>query len=778
MEVPGANRKEAQLPRPFIGSVFLAGLVQWGTCALSMYALRCANGTVCEVLAGVFGIGLAISVACLIRFKRKLASALLAGVCAGMLCAACQALALFSQIDAVDSLRGTDIVAVATEDSSESAYGASVVCRVSKGPLTGALVSVNFDDDTDSIHFGDVLTMGCRVNASDYSTNEYAWRNGIVCTLSAYRISVDEQKGIVGALLSVRNTALDAFSVNISIEGAVLQALVCGYRSAINDSSIYEDFKRCGLAHLIAVSGAHLAIVCGIAMALAARLHARRGVIIGVGVSFAVAYLIVSAAPISALRAVIMTSLSLSSFFAKRRSTSINSIGLCLIVMIPADPLCSLSVSLLFSAGSTACIVLFSPLLTRLIMTHVPKTPRFIAESVALTSAANIVTAPCAAALFSQVSLVSVLANVLVGPLFPIVCGAGLLAALVVNISASVGAVFVTFANTACGLLCSLVSLLSEIPYAAIPCSIDMGLALAVSILSFAFLWVVWPTRLRAVPCVVALVVVCGFCFVVFAWDGETTQIIMLDVGQGDAIVLKSRGATMLIDTGNHDSLLLKALAEQGIYRLDAVLITHCDDDHCGSIDALRQTIPVDTVLIAADLLDSTSSGVKSFVAEISTLSDSIIGLDQGDEFAVGDFRVHILWPQSVVDDGGNNDSVIAYVIADVNEDGLVDETALLTGDAEAEAIEDALDYGGIDHVNILKASHHGSRTGLTSDLAVRLSPNIALISCGEDNSYGHPHAEVLEYLQAVQTEVYRTDEMGDVSCTLKESGVSVACVG
>ena len=246
----------------------------------------------------------------------------------------------------------------------------------------------------------------------------------------------------------------------------------------------------------------------------------------------------------------------------------------------------------------------------------------------------------------------------------------------------------------------------------------------------------------------------------------------MLDVGQGDAFLIASEGKSLLIDTGNHDRMLLDQLARCHIIHLDGVLITHADDDHCGSLDAIQQAVDVDTVIMAKGMQDIEDDSCKSLVLQAKGTARNVKEVEAGDSFDIGRFHVSVLWPECIRDDGGNADSIVARVEYDDDGDGRSDIQALFTGDAEEEQIQSLVSKGLLGNVDILKVGHHGSHKSMSIEQAELLDPEIALIGVGANNRYGHPTEEVLEQLDDLDCKVFRTDLDGGVRLELGQSTV------
>ncbi len=256
-----------------------------------------------------------------------------------------------------------------------------------------------------------------------------------------------------------------------------------------------------------------------------------------------------------------------------------------------------------------------------------------------------------------------------------------------------------------------------------------------------------------------------------------TDAIVMLDVGQGDAFLVRSGANALLIDTGNQDSLLKAALARQRVGRLDAVAVTHSDDDHCGSLSVLGDVAPASALLVPEGLPDCSCKACSELMAAARTegLADALVELSPGDTVRCGKFSITVLWPERLADDGGNADSLCLLASWDGDGDGAAEWTALFTGDAEAEQLDQLTDKLPASGVEVLKVGHHGSKKSLDASLAERLSPKVALIGVGEANRYGHPSQNTLDFLEKTGCATYCSDESGDVVVAFSEDTLTVS---
>ena len=246
----------------------------------------------------------------------------------------------------------------------------------------------------------------------------------------------------------------------------------------------------------------------------------------------------------------------------------------------------------------------------------------------------------------------------------------------------------------------------------------------------------------------------------------------VLDVGQGDAILLRSsEGKVALIDGGTGGEKLLAQLAEREIEHINLMIATHPHSDHIGGLDDVIEKYSVGMYVDSGDVHStSTYSRLMRAVEDRSLRYQSA---EVGDRFNLGrNVQIEILGPQKpMVPEGGsrsylNSNSVIARVTHGSN-------CFLLTGDAEADTEERML-AEGLSPCNVLKVAHHGGSHSSTAAWLQAVQPSIALISVGEGNTYGHPAKETLERLKAIGADVYRTDTMGAIQVQSDGAQVSV----
>jgi competence protein ComEC len=289
--------------------------------------------------------------------------------------------------------------------------------------------------------------------------------------------------------------------------------------------------------------------------------------------------------------------------------------------------------------------------------------------------------------------------------------------------------------------------------YFAAPPAWTMVVAYGGALLAIAFLRGRW----RAAAMLALFAVPLAAAIVRGTRDVDAPHLTVLDVGQGDAILLRAPGHAVLVDTGPQAAQLLPMLADHGVRRLDAVVLTHVHPDHCGNLPLVIAQRAVAGVWISprrfrGDCAQAVLEACAAREVPIHLVRD-------GDAAAFGALAIQALVPaRTFKRSPENNASVVLRVRAGR-------WTALLTGDVERDAEADLADREvGAD---ILKVAHHGSRTSTAESMLAAVHPRVALISCGRHNMFGHPHADTLRTLGARSVRTWRTDLGGSIDVDL-----------
>ncbi len=242
--------------------------------------------------------------------------------------------------------------------------------------------------------------------------------------------------------------------------------------------------------------------------------------------------------------------------------------------------------------------------------------------------------------------------------------------------------------------------------------------------------------------------------------DGfDTSQdfVKFMDVGQGDCALIYSNGYSALIDVGlpNTANDLSAEFSDFDITQLDAVIISHLHSDHVGGLPKIAENFEIENLIMPTILENSISTAKNGRQIAING-GAKYYNAKQGMNFQIGEFEITIL---SDYTDKSNENNRSLFVIAEI--DGI---EFMFTGDAEAKMEKQLLNENLDLDCDILKVSHHGSDTSSTKEFLNAVTPEYAVISVGEDNIYSHPHKSTLSLLENNNTEIYRTDQCGDIT--------------
>lgn len=593
-------------------------------------------------------------------------------------------------------------------------------------------------------------------------------------------------RGIGGMLCALRAAALETIDPSRSGVRALMAGCVCGYRRALDERGLVDAFSRCGIAHLIAVSGAHLALVCSLMAQAASVLDLAPTVRLPLLAVTSGLFVAFCGAPISAVRAWAMSLVAFGSQVSGRRAHALSSVGLVGLLMALADPNACGQLGFLLSVVSVTSLALFSSYANYLLQVLVPRLrlPRWMGARVrrllakgfdalratlAATLVCQLATLPIVAETFGSLSLVAPLSNVVLGVPVTLLTAWGLACALLGPLLGAGPLLWI--ADGAEGPLIAALDWLGGLPYASVTLTVP-AVVLAIAVAAGAVgLLATWPRVERRVvgKGVMALLMLAGV-LVARWWLLAPPRIVVLDVGQGDAILVQDGIHAALVDTGP-DEAVAAALARNHVLGLDAVVITHLHDDHYGGLDDLVGVVPCGSVVVARGVASAMDEDLRDSCRRLSGAPASEMGYH--DVLRVGRFALKMVWPTGPVDGDENCESIelaVSYASGPVRMD------ALLTGDAERDETHACVQAGDVGDIDVLKVGHHGSEVSIDTEALSVLRPEVAVASAGAGNSYGHPCPECVSLLKAAGARFLCTIESGDVDLRPSARGIEVRC--
>lgn len=513
------------------------------------------------------------------------------------------------------------------------------------------------------------------------------------------------------------------------------------------------DLKISGIRHVVAVSGLHISIFFAIISTITFR---KRYFTAFVGIPLLLLFAAIAGFSPSVTRASIMCALMLTAQLLNREYDGPNALSFAVVLMLLVNPYCVGSVSFQLSVTSVMGIFLFAPGIRKKLTARFEgrkgKKYRFLrkaAAGAAVTIGAQIMTIPLCAYYFGVVSLVGVITNLLVlwvvsltFCLLALVC---VLAVIVAPLAGLVGAI--------AGVLIRYVLLVAKI-MAAFPLAAVYTVSPYIIIwLCFAYLLLFVYLYCRKQSLFIACCAISSLCVALMAswWEPTTSDVrfTILDVGQGQCLLMQSKGRVYVVDCGGDSDertadLAAETLLSQGYSHVDGLILTHTDRDHAGGAEYLLSRIPADFLILPR-------------ITEDIAIPDNTQVISAAQDFAISDGTSTVTVFAPVFH--GEENEMSLCVLFDTEKCDI-----LITGDRNAFGERSLLRHNHIPDVDVLIAGHHGSKYSNCEELLAAVKPEIVCISVGGDNPYGHPAAETLERFADYGCTVYRTDQQGTIT--------------
>lgn len=574
---------------------------------------------------------------------------------------------------------------------------------------------------------------------------------------------------LLGGMSALRQGFVDQVRTMPGEGAGLLPGLAIGDTRAVS-SELDAAMKTVSLTHLTAVSGANCAIVTGLVLLVTGWLRFPRwGRTIAALVALAGFVLLVTPEP-SVLRAAVMAVVVLTSAASGRPSRGVAVLAVSIVVLLGHDPWLAREFGFVLSVLATGGLLMLSaPMATALSRIM----PRPIAVIVALPLAAQVACQPAIVLLDAALPTHGVVANLLAAPAAPISTVLGALACVLLPVLPGLAAPLVWVAWVPAAWIAAVAELTARLPFARVPWPEGLlGMLALGALTALALVALLIPRRRRlafvAFAAGAALLIgatVGGELLTRFGRPAEW-QIAQCDVGQGDALVLRSAGAIALIDTGPNPEALAGCLDTLGVGRIDLLVLTHFDHDHAGGTEAVLGR--VDSVLVGP----TGRAADDAVVAALRANGADVVDATTGTWGVLGAHRWRVLWPVPGTLQAGNAASVtLALDPWDGCEPRCL--SALLLGDLGAREQDRLVASGAVGAVDVVKVSHHGS-ADQSAELYRRADATVALIGVGIDNGYGHPTDEVLAILGETAGSVARSDRDGLVLLEPDAGGVAV----
>ncbi len=563
----------------------------------------------------------------------------------------------------------------------------------------------------------------------------------------------------------------DASSVLPPGPGGLLPGLAVGDTGGIT-AEVDADFRAAGLSHLVAVSGANLAILSGAVLALLRLLRADPRLAAAVSGATLVGFVVLARPSPSVLRAAVMGAVVLLALASGRGRSALPALATAVLVLLLAEPALAIDPGFALSVVATAALVLLAPGWAAALRRK--GVPGWAAEALAVPAAAFLVTAPLVAGLDGQVAPIAVVANLLAVPAVAPATVLGVLAALVSPVAPPIAQACAWLAGPALWWLVTVADRTAAVSGAAIPWPDGTAGAL----LLIAVVVVLFMTGRYPRPRAVLLAVLLGLAVVLVptrlvppGWPPPGWVAVACDVGQGDAVVLATGrpGLAVLVDAGPDDGLVDDCLRRLGVRGLAMIVFSHLHADHSGGIaGALRGRL---VGAVAVGPIREPAWALRLVAGNARDAGAPLVELTVGQRLTWPALTLDVLGPQHPApwvdpEDGTavNDGSVVIRATTAAG-------TILLAGDVELEAQADLLGAHLDLHADVLKMPHHGSRYNSIGFLNA-VAPRAVLVSVGAGNRYGHPNLDILAALERAGALVRRTDTAGDVAVVSQDTHI------
>ncbi len=617
---------------------------------------------------------------------------------------------------------------------------------------------------------GALAVPGAGTQGSGYA--EYLRRAGVHVVLHAdhLRSTGRRRGGLAGVLDAIRRRAEAGVGAGLGEpRGALARGMVLGADEDIPDA-MAEDFKRSGLAHVLAVSGQNVTLLAVLAWPLLGALGLSRGPRLWAVVGLIALYVPLTGAGPSIVRAGAMGIAGTLAALAGRPAARWYGLLVACVVTLALDPLAWRDVG--WQLSFAAVIGIFA--LARPLGRALGPLPEPLRGGAALTVAATLATAPLMAFHFDRVSLAALPANLVALPAIAPVMWLGMLSAAAGQVALGPAELLNAVSAFCLAHVDAVARWGARLPGSALDVRIGSAGALAATYLVGAVsLWglsrLARGTRVALLAgLATALTVTCAAVLVLATPSGPPRHFTatFLDVGQGDATLLQEPGgATVLVDAGPPGSGVAEKLRDRGIDTIDLAVLTHAQEDHEGGFEEVLGSLRVRTLLDGG--LPDDGPGHRRIVAIARARGARVVRSRAGQRLRVGRGLllrvVHAAGGATADEDPNLRATVIlaSYSGFDV----------FLPADAESE-VTAAL---ALPDVDAMKVAHHGSADEGLAGLLARLRPEVAVIEAGRGNRFGHPHPDTLRALRAAVPSVMRTDRDGDVAVTLQNGRARVA---
>ena len=618
------------------------------------------------------------------------------------------------------------------------------------------LISIKKSQQIDKINYGDLIYLEGKLEIPKIATNykgfdyrQYLKTKKIQGIVIADNVKILKAKYKNNLIYQMQKKIKAIIKEKLPSEtGDLLLAILLGDKKDLSEQ-IQINFKNSNLSHMLAVSGAHVSyIIIGLTYITQNSIMGKRKARVFC-IFFLIIFMAITNFTPSVTRACIMAILTLVSEILYKKADIYTNISISALIILLYNPYSLLDLGFKLSFGGTIGIVIFMRFIKK--KQEEPKLLNYIKQMALVSICANIIIIPIIMNNFNTVSLTFLVSNILASPILAIIVIVGFSIIIISIISHSLSNILVFWLNPILNLLIKISSFCSKLPFAKI-------LVVTPYIFNIIFyytiiLYLVNYNELKqfikkeTVILLSIILILSNFIFYILPQD---LKIYFIDVGQGDStLIVTPSKKTILIDGGGSESfdvgekVLLPYLLDRRIRKIDYIMISHFDTDHCKGIFTVIENLKVKNIIISKQA--EKSENYKKFKEIVANKKINIILVKAGDKIKIDKYiYFKILFPTEklIMQNPLNNNSIVSQL-------NYKSFKMLFTGDIEEIAEKEILNLQK-DKLKstILKVAHHGSNTSSTQEFINSVKPELALIGVGKNNTFGHPSECVVEKLR------------------------------
>lgn len=661
-----------------------------------------------------------------------------------------------------------------TSDIQEKEYEKVCTAKIVKSNKK-ILINIKMSQNIPSIKYGDSLYIEGEFkqpeearNYKGYNYKQYLKTKKIIGTVELEKAKI--LKSSNGSFIhNIQKYIKDTINGTLTDEeGNLLLAILLGDKDKLSED-IQESFKTSNLSHMLAVSGAHVSyIVLGLTYVLQNSIIGKKNGKI-VCIIFLLFFMAITNFTPSVTRACIMAILTLFSGIIYRKSDVYTNISVAALITLIFNPYSLLDLGFQLSYGGTIGIIIFIKRIQE--KKSNSKVINYIKQMALVSIYANIIIIPIMMYHFNTVSFTFIISNIMASPILGIIVITGFLFIIASITVKSLTRLIAIFIKPILSILIKISQICSKLPFS----NILVVTPYIFNVISYyaIILYCIKSkknNKCKIIICLLIVLILINFIIYIFP---QKLRIFFIDVGQGDStLIITPDKKTVLIDGGGSDSfdvgekVLLPYLLDRRILKIDYVLISHFDTDHCGGILTIMEKVKVKNIIISEQA--EHSENYERFKKLMINKKIRLIEVKKGDKIKIGRYsEFKILFPPSrlLSENPLNNNSIVAQF----NYNNF---KMLFTGDIEKLAEQQILKTEKAEiRADILKVAHHGSKTSSIPEFIKAVRPKIALIGVGKNNTFGHPNQQTIKNLENIKCRIYRTDLQGEIIIKIDQKG-------